>query len=168
MFLLTELCAQGSDIVCVDHFEVSGGARTVCEDHSQPRIDRQTTPRVLDREFSVPALMTLLAEEMNNPNPGYDWIYVDGSHEADDTFLDGELVWRLAKGVIVIFDDYHWDKEPTYSIHHPQRGIDAFMILSWGIRPPIESGFKLAVSNDPLEDFRNAHRLFAGGKGYYP
>lgn len=90
-------------------------------------------PRVLDREFSVPALMTLLAEELNNPNPGYDWIYVDGSHAADDTFLDGELVWRLAKkGAIVIFDDYHWDKEPADSIHHPQRGIDAFMILHRG------------------------------------
>ena len=30
-------------------------------------------------------------------------------HEANDTFLDGELVWRLArKGAMVIFDDYEW------------------------------------------------------------
>jgi hypothetical protein len=44
------------------------------------------TFRILDL-FSVPALMTLLGEEMKleNPAAGFDWIYVDGSHEADDT-----------------------------------------------------------------------------------
>jgi len=77
--------------------------------------------------------MTLLEEEMEVAVPGFDWIYIDGSHEADDTFLDGELVWRLArKGAIVVFDDYHWDKEPEDSPHHPRRGIDAFMSLHDG------------------------------------
>ena len=84
-------------------------------------------------EFSVPALMTLLKEEMSSTNPGFHWIYVDGSHEADDTFLDGELAWRLArKDAIVIFDDYNWDKEPLDSVHHPRRGIDSFMKLHEG------------------------------------
>ncbi len=82
--------------------------------------------------FSVPALMTLLREEMSKDTaePGFDWIYVDGSHRADDTFLDAELVWRLARqGAIIVFDDYHWNKEPEASVHHPKRGIDAFMLL---------------------------------------
>jgi predicted O-methyltransferase YrrM len=88
--------------------------------------------RIMD-EFSVPALITLLQEEMSAQSPGFDWIYIDGSHEADDTFLDGELAWRLGKkGAIVIFDDYHWDKEPEDNIHHPKRGIDAFMSLHRG------------------------------------
>lgn len=88
--------------------------------------------RVID-EFSIPGLMRLLEEETTSPDAGYDWIYVDGSHEADDTFLDGELCWRLArKGAIIIFDDYHWDTEPEESIHHPKRGIDSFMTLHSG------------------------------------
>jgi lipopolysaccharide biosynthesis glycosyltransferase len=83
--------------------------------------------------FSFPALMTLLQEEMTAAEPGFDWIYIDGSHEADDTFLDAELAWRLAKsGAIVIFDDYEWDKEPRESVHHPRRGIDGFMLLHQG------------------------------------
>lgn len=76
--------------------------------------------------------MTLLREEMSKDTaePGFDWIYVDGSHRADDTFLDAELVWRLARqGAIIVFDDYHWNKEPEASVHHPKRGIDAFMLL---------------------------------------
>ncbi|EPT03165.1 hypothetical protein FOMPIDRAFT_59584 [Fomitopsis schrenkii] len=134
VFILTELCAQGGGIVCIDHFDL---LRSAAGRERYAKITHNLTLtgkpfRILD-EFSFPALMTLLGEEMNHSNPGYDWIYVDGSHEADDTFLDGELVWRLAKkGAIVIFDDYHWDKEPADSIHHPRRGIDAFLMLHNG------------------------------------
>ena len=88
--------------------------------------------RIMD-EFSVPALMCLLQEEISIPDPGFDWIYIDGSHEADDTFLDAELAWRLArKGAIFLFDDYKWDREPVESIHHPKRGIDGFLQLHNG------------------------------------
>ena len=134
VFLLSELCATDGGIVCIDHFDLmesaAGRERYAKITHNLTLTGKSF--RIFD-EFSVPALMTLLGEEMNHPNPGYDWIYVDGSHEADDTFLDGELIWRLAKkGAIVIFDDYHWDKEPADSIHHPKRGIDAFMALHRG------------------------------------
>jgi hypothetical protein len=62
-------------------------------------------------------------------------VYTDGSHEADDTFLDAELAWRLTRpgGLIrVILDDYRWDKEPASSMHHPARGIDGFITLHEG------------------------------------
>ena len=88
--------------------------------------------RIKDK-FSVPGLMEVLVEEMSAAEPGFDWVYVDGSHEADDTFLDGELAWRLArKGAVVIFDDYHWDAQPQNSRHHPKRGIDSFLDLHEG------------------------------------
>jgi predicted O-methyltransferase YrrM len=134
VFLLTHLCRDGGDIVCIDHFDLmgtpAGRERHVKVTHNLSLTGKPF--RIMD-EFSVPALMTLLEEEMSAMTPGFDWIYVDGSHEADDTFLDGELVWRLArKGAIVIFDDYRWDKEPEDSQHHPKRGIDTFMSLHDG------------------------------------
>ncbi|OCH85037.1 glycosyl transferase [Obba rivulosa] len=134
VFLLTELCNKGGEIICIDHFDLlkteAGRERYRKITHNLSCTEKRF--RVLD-EFSVPALMTVLREEMSSTNPGFDWIYVDGSHEADDTFLDGELVWRVArKGAVVIFDDYHWDREPEDSIHHPKRGIDAFMALHAG------------------------------------
>lgn len=77
--------------------------------------------------------MTLLEEEMNSSEPVFNWIYVNGSHEVDDTLLDGELAWHLAKkGAILVFDDYHWTKELEDSIHHPKRGIHALMLLHQG------------------------------------
>lgn len=134
VFLLTHLCGNGGEIVCIDHFDLlgtpAGRERHVKVMHNFSLTGKSF--RIME-EFSVPALMTLLEEEMSAMKPGFDWIYIDGSHEADDTFLDGELAWRLArKDAIVIFDDYHWDKEPENCLHHPKRGIDAFMSLHDG------------------------------------
>jgi len=134
VFLLTELCTKGGSIICIDHFDLmkttAGRERYAKVTHNLALTAKPF--RIID-EFSFPALMTLLGEEITAASTGFDWIYVDGSHEADDTFLDGELVWRLAKkGAIVIFDDYLWNQEPDDSIHHPKRGIDAFMTLHAG------------------------------------
>ncbi|KAJ7761498.1 glycosyltransferase family 8 protein [Mycena maculata] len=134
VFLLTELCSSGGEIVCVDHFDLltstAGQERYRKLTHNLGLTKKQF--RVMD-EFSIPALTKLLAEETACASPGYDWIYIDGSHEASDTFLDGELAWRLAKkGAVIIFDDYHWDAEPESSTHHPKRGIDAFLLLHRG------------------------------------
>jgi predicted O-methyltransferase YrrM len=134
VFLLNNLAKDGGEIVCIDHFDLlqTEAGRQRFDRLNQNLSQTRKKSRVLS-QFSVPALMTLLQEEMSSSNPGFDWIYVDGSHRADDTMLDGELAWRLARnGAIVIFDDYHWDKEPAHSVHHPKRGIDAFLTLHAG------------------------------------
>lgn len=134
VFLLENLCKDGGDIVCIDHFDLmtttAGQERHARMSHNLSLTGKPY--RIID-QFSVPALMAVIFEEMSASMPGFDWIYIDGSHEADDTFLDGELVWRLAKeNAIIIFDDYHWDVEPENSSHHPKRGIDAFLTLHDG------------------------------------
>lgn len=132
VFLLENLCAGKGELVCIDHFDLMSttqGKERFSKLNKNLSATGKTNWRIVP-EFSVPGLMTLLNEEMVSKNPGFDWIYIDGSHEADDTMLDGELAWRLArKGAVVIFDDYLWDTEPTESPHHPKRGIDAFMLL---------------------------------------
>ncbi|KAI0067651.1 glycosyltransferase family 8 protein [Artomyces pyxidatus] len=134
VFLLNNLCASGGEIVCIDHFDL---LRTEAGRERHRKIEHNLaltgkTFRILD-QFSFPALMDLLEEEMSSAAPGFDWVYVDGSHEADDTLLDGELAWRLArKGAVFIFDDYDWNAQPKESIHHPRRGIDAFLTLHKG------------------------------------
>ncbi|KAJ7672739.1 nucleotide-diphospho-sugar transferase [Mycena rosella] len=134
VFLLTELCNSGGEIVCIDHFDLMG-TTAGRERYKKLTHNLELTKkrfRVID-EFSIPALMKLLEEEMVKTAAGYDWIYIDGSHEASDTLLDSELVWRLAKkSAIIIFDDYHWGAEPETSMHHPKRGIDAFLSLHHG------------------------------------
>lgn len=135
VFLLTTLCATSGEIVCIDHFDLMGTAegreRYRKLTHNLALTGRPA--RVLP-QFSVPALYTLLQEEMNKDHEaGFDWIYIDGSHRADDTLLDAELAWRLARpSCIFIFDDYNWSEQPFDSPHHPRRGIDAFLAVHKG------------------------------------
>ena len=135
VFLLTTLCATSGEIVCIDHFDLMG------TEEGRERYRKLThnlavtgrPARVLP-QFSIPALCTLLQEEVNKEHEaGFDWIYIDGSHRSDDTLLDAELAWRLARpGCIFIFDDYNWPEQPLDSPHHPRRGIDAFLAVHTG------------------------------------
>ncbi|KAE9397628.1 glycosyl transferase [Gymnopus androsaceus JB14] len=133
---------HGGEIVCIDHFDLfrTDAGKTRFELINRNLQATGKPFRVLS-QFSVPALMRLLEEEIllemststSVRSQGFDWIYIDGSHEADDTLLDAELAWRLArKDAVVIFDDYHWNQEPEESMHHPKRGIDAFLELHRG------------------------------------
>jgi hypothetical protein len=88
VWILQNLCSQGGSLVCIDHFDLMS-TTAGCERHVRIMHNLSLTGgnfRVID-SFSFPALMDLLGEEMKlkNPEAGYDWIYVDGSHEADDT-----------------------------------------------------------------------------------
>jgi lipopolysaccharide biosynthesis glycosyltransferase len=54
-------------------------------------------------------------------------------HAHPHSVLDAELAWRLSKkGAVFIFDDYNWNVQPFDSMHHPRRGIDAFLSLHAG------------------------------------
>ncbi|PSS31980.1 hypothetical protein PHLCEN_2v2222 [Hermanssonia centrifuga] len=134
IFMLTELCGSRGSLVCIDHFDLmktEAGRKRYAQ--LQHNLTLTGKPFRVVSEFSVPALMSLLQEAITADDPGFDWIYVDGSHRADDTFLDGELAWRLAKkGAVIVFDDYLWDQEPVESIHHPKRGVDSFILLHAG------------------------------------
>jgi len=134
VYLLDTLCKDGGEIVCIDHFDLfktdAGQQRFQKLKYNLASTGKQF--RIIG-QFSVPALISVLEEESMRDNAGFDWIYVDGSHESDDTLLDGELAWRLArKGCIFIFDDYHWEAQPEESRHHPKRGIEAFLALHAG------------------------------------
>tara|TARA_R110000824_G_scaffold307678_1_gene495320 strand:- start:3022 stop:3738 length:717 start_codon:yes stop_codon:yes gene_type:complete len=58
----------------------------------------------------------------------YDFIYIDGSHDADDTFIDSYYCHPLLRsGGVLIFDDYLWkDPGKTLSRECPKAGIDFF------------------------------------------
>ena len=63
-----------------------------------------------------------------DPETLYDFIYVDGDHEAVPVLKDGmNAVEALKVGGILAFDDYQWDagKGPAY---RPRPAVDAIML----------------------------------------
>jgi hypothetical protein len=63
----------------------------------------------------------------------FDFIYVDGSHEAPDVLCDAVLGFRLLRvGGIMAFDDYLWSEQLPGGVdlvRCPKPAIDAFITL---------------------------------------
>jgi hypothetical protein len=60
----------------------------------------------------------------------FDFIYVDGSHQAPDVLADAFLSFRLLReNGVIAFDDYLWQEalpDGIDSIRCPKLAIDAF------------------------------------------
>jgi predicted O-methyltransferase YrrM len=61
------------------------------------------------------------------PTAAYDFVYIDGSHDAVPVLEDAVLGFMLAKpGAIIAFDDYLWDDPNYVHVGTPKASIDAF------------------------------------------
>jgi predicted O-methyltransferase YrrM len=65
------------------------------------------------------------------PRPQFDFIYVDGSHQAADVLLDASMAFRLLRlGGIMVLDDYLWHETQAGNrdpLTVPKMAIDAFI-----------------------------------------
>ena len=85
---------------------------------------------VVYKEFSDKVLASMLASGKQNY---FDFIYVDGSHQAVDVLCDAVLAFRLLRvGGIMAFDDYNWYEQLPGGIdpiRRPKTAIDAFTMI---------------------------------------
>jgi hypothetical protein len=73
----------------------------------------------------------------------FDWIYIDGSHEAADVLADAVLAWPLLKpGGLMGFDDYGWRVFPQPE-HWPGLAIDAFLYCMRGKFTEVHRGYQV-------------------------
>jgi len=126
-------------LTCVDTWEYSdyghgGGNRFDANVAVCPRGQRiiKATGRSEDR------LKTLW--------PGFDFAYIDGSHEARDVMADWVLTYPLMKpGALVCFDDYQW-RNPYGQVRlGPKDAIDSILHL-WADRiEVVQKGYQVWI-----------------------
>lgn len=125
---------------CIDHWDGGMEHRTAAIDMTQveQRFHRNTTIALRNSPFPVDlhihkgssesCLGALLSRQ---PRPKFDFIYIDGSHQAADVLLDASMAFRLLRtGGIMVLDDYLWhetlegNRDP---LAVPKMAIDAFI-----------------------------------------
>jgi predicted O-methyltransferase YrrM len=87
----------------------------------------------------------------------FDFVYIDGSHRAEDVQADALLSWSLVKpGGIVIFDDYLWELERPPE-DRPQIAIDQFLSDFGSELETLHKGFQVIVRKCPVAVGRNLY-----------
>jgi len=109
-------------------------------------VKRRFDANVEDKDDIWPFVGTLFEFLGQIETPYYEFIYIDGSHQAADVLADACMAWpMLKKGGIMVFADYLWgiNRPPT---HTPKMAVDAFMACyheqlevvlagyQWGVR----------------------------------
>jgi predicted O-methyltransferase YrrM len=76
----------------------------------------------------------------------FDFIFVDGSHFADDVMIDAVLAWRLLReGGIAVFDDYLWHLAQYGWKKNPAPALNLFLRLIRGDYALMHVGHQLAI-----------------------
>ncbi len=139
----------GLSLTCIDTWEGSDepGTRPHEMGGVEARFDRNTMRAVQDgqtirkmRMRSDEALLGLNVEKAQ-----FDFIYIDGSHTAQNCLTDSVLCWLLlAKGGLMIWDDYHWAPDfPDW--RRPKPAINAFLACYETLYHPVFMGPQVAV-----------------------
>jgi predicted O-methyltransferase YrrM len=136
-YLLEKLAPKPIELHCVDTW--TGGDEHTGIDwllveqrfHYNIQVARQTynntSKFIVHKGRSDEVLPKLL---INNLREYFDYIYIDGSHQAPDVLFDAVVSFQLLKkGGIIAFDDYLWSESPpneTNLVRCPKIAIDAF------------------------------------------
>ncbi|PWU05250.1 MAG: class I SAM-dependent methyltransferase [Verrucomicrobia bacterium] len=98
---------------------------------------------VAHRGYSKEVLLELSAKINKGKGRKFNFIYIDGSHEAKDVLMDAVLAWELLEeGGILIFDDYGWCGD---SHHCPKPAIDGFLACYKTMYEILLNGYQIHV-----------------------
>lgn len=88
----------------------------------------------------------VLAELAAIEKERFDFIFIDGSHFADDVMVDAVMAWQLLRsGGILVFDDYLWRNERYGWKRNPAQAINLFLRLIRGDFTLLHAGHQLAI-----------------------
>lgn len=133
-WLIENALEDGGTLYCVDTWE--GG-----EEHKAGGVDMQsvqerfehniTTAKIKRPGRNVVSLTSTsyeaLASFIATKQADFDFIYIDGSHQAPDVLTDACMAFGLLKiGGVMVFDDYIWAPSLP-AMRRPKIAIDMFV-----------------------------------------
>jgi len=137
VWTVENMMEDGGEIVCIDTWK--GGEEHISQGRDMGEAEANFDHNMLmclekfpKRNIfklkmpSYEALGNFAMRVQDKTQRQYDFIYIDGSHQASDVLTDACMSWPLLKpGGVMVFDDYGWG-EPIPPTHKPKMAIDAF------------------------------------------
>jgi predicted O-methyltransferase YrrM len=133
-WMLENMLSDDGEITCIDpfvhtplsafDFDVNNEDRAL-ETRFRTNVNSLKKPGqtiTVMPDLSFYALAELIVQKQQ-----YDFIYVDGSHTAEESLADIIMAFGLLKkGGVMILDDYLWDHVPDH-LDRPKMSIDSFI-----------------------------------------
>jgi predicted O-methyltransferase YrrM len=151
LFFLNYL--PGATLTCIDTF--AGG-----QEHQEAAARNAREARILrdvEKKFDrntaafeqriekIKAVSTDALVGLGLENRRFDLAYIDGGHRSSEVYADAVLTWPLmAKGGLMIFDDYEWDEMPQ-RLDNPGPGVDAFLAAFAGQYREVLRDYQVAI-----------------------
>jgi len=157
-WMLQELLSDTGTITCIDPWAneplSAFNDDIVPENRIIERIFRSNTDkaRKLGQTINVmPDLSYNALAQLISQGQRYDFIYVDGSHDADAVLTDACMCFGLLKpGGIMLFDDYLWPYA-TDALSRPKMSIDAFVNMFTNRINVGIMNYQLSIQKKPKE-----------------
>lgn len=129
---------ENLELVCIDTWE--GGIEHVRNEVDMSAVEKRFDKNIIEAKrlaknsskvvklkgYSDMMMMKLITDGLS----GYfDFIYVDGSHQAPDVLMDALLAFKLCKvDGMIVFDDYIWTENVPERdlLRAPKMAVDAF------------------------------------------
>jgi len=134
-WMLENMLTDTGTITCIDPFAdrpvTAFSYDTIPEDRSIEQRFRSNTAEFKkpSQTLEVHANLSFFAlAELIVQKRQYDFIYVDGSHSADDVLADAVMCFGMLRpGGVMLFDDYLWEDGVQAYLGRPKQRIDAFV-----------------------------------------
>lgn len=150
-WIVENMMNPGDELICVDTWK--GGEEHGAEDMAavEARFDHNRSIATSNHDVAVRKYKGTSTEYFasalyeGDDKITFNFIYIDGSHQAPDVLTDACMAWPLLKtGGVMVFDDYLWGN-PRDALHRPKIAIDAFTNIFGETVEIVHVGYQLAV-----------------------
>lgn len=151
-WMLQNMLSDTGSMICIDPFQDKAiSAFTETGLLSEKRVEerfRQNTAQCIKPGQTLNVIPTLSFNALSLlivANQQFDFIYVDGGHDADIVLADAVMSFGLLRpGGVMLFDDYLWDHDPDFMMR-PKLSVDAFINACYKHIEIIGQGYQMAI-----------------------